>query len=215
MAYNLQSIRLQVKNRLSDQNFDDVLVNQFINDEQRELFNYFDLPFNRVTIQHTVNQGDKIIQLPAGHQKTKGLRVVNPKGYENDLSRFYLPWARFQQYFRPLNTDDSESQLTWWTIYNTQIEFAWDADRTYTLEQDYLVTPIELADDADEPEIPEEFQEVLVLGALVRALEVNDDNDIAQYQQGKKNLLVQAMLKRLAPQQSAKTNILRNTYRGI
>jgi hypothetical protein len=50
MAYDLQSIRLQVKNRLSDQNFDDVLVNQFINDEQRELFNYFDLPFNRTTV---------------------------------------------------------------------------------------------------------------------------------------------------------------------
>jgi hypothetical protein len=83
------------------------------------------------------------------------------------------------------------------------------------MEIDYLITPVELVDDSDVPEIPQEFQEILVLGALVRALEVNDDNDIAQYQQGKKNLLVQAMLKRLAPQQTAKTLVLRNSARGI
>lgn len=215
MSYTLASIRTQVLNRLSDQNFSTAIINQFINDEQREIFNYFDLPFNRTTTPHTINQGENIIALPSGHQKTKGLRIIAPQNYDTDLTQYYLPWGRFKQYFRQEPDYYSESDLVWWTIYNSNIEFSNNADKTYTLEQDYLITPTPLEEDNDVPEVPEEFQEILVLGALVRALEVNDDNDIAQYQQGKKNLLVQAMLKRLAPQQSGKTNVIRNTRRGI
>jgi len=215
MDYTLKTIRDQVKLRLSDENFEDSLVNQFINDEQREIFAYFDLPFNRTTIQHTVAQGDNTITLPTGHQKTKGLRIIAPQNDDRDLTQYYLPWGRFKQYFRQSPNYYSETDLTYWSIYNNEIVFAYNADKTYTLEQDYLIRPTKLELDLDEPELPEEFQEILVLGALVRCLEVNDDNDIAQYQQGKKNLLVQAMLKRLAPQQSGKTNVLRNSYRGI
>lgn len=215
MSYTLGDIRTQVKNRLSDQNFSDAVINQFVNDEQREIFNYFDLPFNRTTIEHTVAQGANTINLPTGHQKTKGLRIIAPENDDRDLTQSYLPWGRFKQYFRQEPDFYSESDLVWWTIYNDKIEFANNADKSYTLEQDYLIRPTEMTEDNDVPEIPEEFQEILVIGALVRALEVNDDNDIAQYQQGKKNLLVQAMLRRLAPQQSGKTNIIRNTYRGI
>lgn len=215
MAYNLGSLVNKVKSRLSDQNFSTEQIMDFLNDEQREIFNYYDLPFNRTTIQHTITQGNNLVALPTGHQKTKGLRIIAPQNDDKDLSRYYLPWARFKQYFRQEPGFYSESDLVWWTIYNDNIEFANNADKTYTLEQDYLIRPIEMTEDNDVPELPEEFQEILVLGALVRSLEVNDDNDIAQYQQGKKNLLVQAMLRRLAPQQSAKTNIIRNSYRGI
>jgi hypothetical protein len=213
--YNLASIRTQVRNRISDQNFSTALIDQFINDEQREIFNYYDLPFNRTTIEHTINQGENTIALPTGHQKTKGLRIIAPEGYDSDITRGYIPWARFRAVFRQDPDYYSENQLLWWSIYNTDIVFAFNSDRTYTLEQDYLIAPVVMEEDNDVPEIPEEFQEILVLGAYVRALEVNDDNDIAQYQLGKKNLLVQAMLKRLAPQQSGKTLIVRNSYRGI
>jgi hypothetical protein len=215
MAYNLQSIRTQVKNRLSDQNFSDTIITQFINDEQREIFNYYDLPFNRTTIGATITQGNNTIALPAGNQKIKALRTVAPEGDDIDLSPYYVPWARFRNRFRQNPSYYTEVQPYWWSIYNDEIVFSNNSDGTYDMEIDYLITPVELEDDSDVPEIPEEFQEILVLGALVRALEVNDDNDIAQYQQGKKNLLVQAMLKRLAPQQTAKTLVLRNSARGI
>lgn len=43
----------------------------------------------------------------------------------------------------------------------------------------YLKRPDELEDDADVPEIPEEFQEALVLGAFKRVLERNEDYDLA------------------------------------
>jgi hypothetical protein len=214
MAYNLQTIRDLVKDRLSDENFSNALINQFINDEQRELFNYYDLPFNRGLAVHTLNQGDYTITLPADHQRTTGLRITAPDGYDSELTQWFIPFKRFKDYFREQEYY-SETQPRYWTIYNSEIEFAYAVDKTYTIEHNYIATLDKLENDTDVPAVPEEFQEILVLGGLVRSLEVNDDNDIAQYQQGKKNLLVQALLKRYNPQQSGKTTVLRNTNRGI
>ena len=214
MAYNLQTIRNLVKQRLADDNFENQLVNQFINDEQRELFNYYNLPFNRAKVPITLNQGENESTLPADHQKTLGLRITAPENYDMEITQWFMPYNRFKDYFREAEYY-SETEPRWWTIYKDKIEFAYAADKTYTLEHDYLTTLTVLEDDVDVPDVPEEFQEILVLGALVRCLEVNDDNDIAQYQQGKKNLLVQSMLKRYNPQQAGKVNVLRNTYRGI
>jgi len=214
MAYNLGTLRQTVKDRLTDQNFSSILIDQFINDEQREIFNYYDLPFNRASETQTLTAGASQFALPTGHQKTKVLSITAPAGYDNDLSRYYMPYGRFREAFRE-TSNYSSSIPTYWTIYNTNVLFAWEADKNYTFQHDYNKSATTLEDDADIPELPEEFQEILVIGALVRCLETNDDNDIAQYQNSKKNLLVQSMLKRFNPQQSGKVERLRNSARGI
>jgi len=214
MAYTLADLRTSVKNRIADPNFNNALIDEFINSEQREILGYYNLPFNRTQTQYTITQGSNTNTLPARHQKTIGLRVIAPQNDDRDLSRYYLPWKRFKQTFREADYY-SNTDLLYWSIYNNEIVFAYNSDKTYTVEHDYITTVEDLVDDNDVPELPEEFREILIIGAMVRCYEVNDDNDIAQYQQSKKNLLVQAMLKRYAPQQSATTNTLRNSYRGI
>lgn len=214
MSYTLESIRTQVKNRISDQNFSNAMINQFINDEQREVLNYYDLPFNRSTSVQSISSGNNTIALPADNQRIKSLRITAPAGFDTSLDAFYLPYNRFSEIFRKPNYY-TDTTISWWTIYNTDIIFSNNADQTYTVQIDYTSAPTELTTDSDVPVLPQEFQEILVLGAMVRCLESNDDNDIASYQNAKKNLLVQAMLKRYAPQQVAKTQILRNSYRGI
>ena len=215
MSYNLQTIRNLVKQRLADENFDDLLVNQFINDEQRELMNYYQLPFNKQLAPHTLNQSENELDLPSDHQRTVGLRITAPEGYDIELTQYFMPYNRFKDYFREADYY-SKTNPRYWTIFKDKIIFAYNADKEYTLEQTYTKVLPELEDDVDVPEVPHEFQEILVLGALVRCLEVNDDNDIAQYQQGKKSLLVQSLVSRYTPnQQSGKTMVLRNTNRGI
>jgi hypothetical protein len=214
MAYTLETIRNKVKSRIQDQDFDNTLINDFINDEQRELFAYYDLPFNRTTQSVLINQGEHSFALPAGHQKTKALNVIAPENYDRELSQWYLPYNRFKEQFRPQDFV-SETQLKWWTIYDDSIIFSNNADAQYTLEHDYLVAPTELVNNEDVPRLPEAYGEILVLGAMIRCHELNEDNDIATYQLAKKNQLVSAMLKRVSPQQSAKTGILRNSRRGI
>lgn len=214
MAYNLAHIRQLVKDRLTDQNFSSALIDQFINDEQREICNYYDLPFNRSSATLTLVAGESRVNLPSDHQKTKVLRITAPTTENNDITRYYLPYGKFRRIFYDTN-NYGESSPTWWTIYTDAIIFSWSADQNITLELDYTASIPTLSDDADVPVIPEDFQELLVLGALVRCYEANDDNDIAQYQAGKKNLLLQAMLKRYSPQQSGKVEILSNSNRGI
>ncbi len=214
MSYNLETIRNKVKSRIQDQEFDNNLINDFINDEQRELFAYYDLPFNRTTTTHLVNQGEHTVNLPSNHQKTKSLRVIAPEDYDTDLSEFYLPYNRFAEDFRPPQYY-TDNQLRWWTIYDTQIIFSNNSDASYTLQHDYLKAPDALVNNEDVPELPEAYGEILVLGAMIRCHELNEDNDIAAYQLAKKNQLVSAMLKRVSPQQSAKTGILRNSRRGL
>ena len=212
--YTLASLRQTVKDRLVDQNFSSALIDQFINDEQREILNYYDLPFNRDSVIHTLLENESQIPLPEGHQKTKVLRITAPLPYDMDLTKYYLPYGRFRELFRE-TAQYGVANPTWWTIYNNDIIFSWNADQEITLQHDFNKAATPLEDDADVPEIPEEFQEILVLGALVRCYETNDDNDIAQYQLGKKNLLLQALLKRYSPQQSGKVERLRNSARGI
>jgi hypothetical protein len=214
MSYNLESIRNKVKSRIQDQDFDNNLINDFINDEQRELFTYYDLPFNRTSTTYLITQGNHDMPLPTGHQKTKSLRVIAPEDYDVDLSEFYLPYNRFREAFRPPQYY-TDNQLRWWTIYDDSVIFSNNADASYTLEHDYLKAPDALVNNEDVPELPEAYGEILVLGAMIRCHELNEDNDIAAYQLAKKNQLVSAMLKRVSPQQSAKTGILRNSRRGL
>lgn len=213
--YNLQTLREKVKNRLADPNFADELINDFLNDEQREIFNYYNLPFNRAKVPATISEGGNTIALPLEHQRTTGLRIVAPEGYDVELTQWFMPYNRFKDYFREAEYY-SKTVPRWWTIYDNEIVFAYQADKAYQLEHDFLTAVEDMTVDTSEPAIPQEFQEVLVLGALVRCLEVNDDNDIAQYQQGKKNLLLQGLISRYTPgRQSGKTTVLRNTNRGI
>lgn len=214
MSYNLETIRNKVKSRIQDEDFDNTLINDFINDEQRELFAYYDLPFNRATTTQLVTTGTNTLPLPAGHQKTKALNVIAPEDYDTEISSYYLPYNRFQETFRPAQYY-TDNQLRWWTIYDDSIIFSNNADQSYTLQHDYLKAPDTLVNNEDVPQLPEAYGEILVLGAMIRCLELNEDNDIATYQLAKKNQLVSAMLKRVSPQQSAKTNILRNSRRGL
>ena len=43
----------------------------------------------------------------------------------------------------------------------------------------YIKRPVKLTQDSDVPELPEEFEELLVLGAFRRILERNEDYDLA------------------------------------
>lgn len=214
MAYNLETIRNKVKSRIQDQDFDNTLINDFINDEQRELFAYYDLPFNRAVTTLLITSGTHEVALPDGLQKVKTLNVIAPENYDSELSEWYIPYNRFSEYFRPQDFT-SDTQLRYWTINNGKLIFSNNADQNYTLEMTYLKAPTELVNNEDVPALPEAYGEILVLGGMIRCHEINEDNDIAAYQMQKKNQLVQAMLKRNSPQQSAKTGILRNTRRGI
>ena len=66
-----------------------------------------------------------------------------------------------------------------WTLYGGNILLDAPTDDDYTMTMYYIKRPVKLTQDSDVPELPEEFEELLVLGAFRRILERNEDYDLA------------------------------------
>lgn len=215
MAYDLADVRTRVKNKLDDTDFSNALLTQFINDEQREIFNTYEFPFNQaIDTSKSLDASEFSFTLPTDLQSLKTMEVTSPENEEYDLTKYYMDFTTFKRIY-PQQDNESTGQPSYWTMYGDTVEFAWPADKTYTFRIYYLKAPTTLVNDADVPEIPEAFSEVLVLGAYIRALEFNDDNDISQYQRSIRRDLLQGMLLRYSPRVTGKQAVMRNSRWGI
>lgn len=217
MAYDLQDIRTRTLNKLDDDNFSASKVDQFINDTQREIFNTFDWHFSQASSTDTLQEDTRDLDFPTGAQRIRALEITAPDDYEKDLTRFFMDFNTFQKvYPDPVRATGNETEgvPSFWTVYGAKMYFAWFADRDYTIKIYYTKTPTTLVNDADVPEIPEEFGELLVTGAYIRALETNDDNDIADYQRTRYyQPQLQNMLIRFSPRVFGKQPVMRNSNR--
>lgn len=220
MSYTLADIRVRVKNKLDDTDFDSALTDTFINDTQREILNTYQLPFNEKTFSGTLSTGQYTYDLDATltlFQRMINIRLTSPDTNEVDLSDNFVPYRLFRQKYPDPSSQDNHLPSDW-TIYANKLIFSTPVDQNYTLDMDYVSGATTLTDDTDVPQIPEEFQETLVLGAYIRALEFNDDNDIADYNRNKRGGYIDQInniVNRYRPTQTAKTTTMRISRRGI
>lgn len=181
MAYNLAYIRQRVlEDKLDDTSYDPDIVDRFINDAQRAIFNKYELPFMEKTFAGTIVGGGYQYVFPDDYQMTQSLKIVDPVENRTDITRNYMRFRRFNEAF-PVPSNNSVARPSVWTLHGNRIFFSQPTDQDYVMELYYIKTPDKLEDDADVPEIPEEFEEVLVLGAYYRILERNEDFDLAAY----------------------------------
>lgn len=181
MDYTLSGIRNRVLNdKLDDPTFDPDIVDRFINDAQRAIFNQYELSFMEDTYTTTVAQGDLTVTLPIDYQLIQALMVTAPTANRRDITDSYMSFRDFHRAY-PVPSADSQSRPSIWTLRGETLYLAYPADQTYTMEVDYLKTPVLLTDDADIPELPQEWEELLVLGAYIRILDRNEDFDLASY----------------------------------
>lgn len=216
MAYTLTALRTDIKNKLDDDDFDNTKLTSFINDAIREIANRYRLPhFETTDLTKTVDQGEYTITLPTAAQRIVVLQIISPEDVEVDLTPYYMPYTKFRRHYVQQDSE-SENRPWTWTLYGNTIEFPYPSDQTYTFKIDYISRPTELSSDSDVPDLTEDFREVIVLGAYIRALEHNDDNDIAQYQRNN-NFEPQLIdvVSKYHPQQIGKQRVMRNSYRGV
>lgn len=178
MAYDLSSIRNQViDDKLDDTSFDPAVVDRFINATQRDIFNTYELPFMEKIDSQSLTPGDHIFLYPTDLQVLQSAVITDPDGYQRDITHLYIPYKEFNQRF-PTPANNTAGPVTYWTSYAGVMYTSNPTDTTYTLELFYLKRAVTLEDDADVPSIPEEFQELLVLGAFKRILQRNEDYDM-------------------------------------
>lgn len=216
--YNVQEIVQKVRNRLDDQDFPQAVLVDFINATQQEIFNQYVIPFNQKTFSGDLAEGQhrfNFVNTAPDYQRVISLRLTDPEDEETDISEKYVNYREFRKRF-PKPGDRPAGKPSHWTTYGFVIIFSQPTDRVYTMDMDYVKEATVLTNGDDVPELPKSWEEVLILGTFIRALERNDDLDIAEYHRSKLggyNDQVQTLINRYNPAQTATTTVMRQSRR--
>lgn len=178
MEYNLLGIRNQVINdKLDDPMFEPDVVDRFINTAQRWIFNQFELPFTEGRFSGVIAANQTVFEFPKDVQVPQSL-VITTADEQKDISDNYVLFRQFFQSFPKPEVNEAGAP-TYWTSHAGKLYLSQPTDKAYQLDTFYIKKPTLLVDDTDIPEVPEEFQELLVLGAYSRVLKRNEDWDMA------------------------------------
>lgn len=176
MDYNLAGLRQRVVvDKLDDEEFNPGIVNRFLNDTLREIYNQFTLPFQEKIFQGTIPAGSTMFQLPSDLALMQSQTVAGV----NNFHGMKTDWRTFLR-VNPDTANATASAPSQWALYAGNILLNAPTDKEYVMTMYYIKRPETLLEDADVPDLPEEFSELLVLGAFMRIQKRNEDFDLAR-----------------------------------
>lgn len=181
MDYNLAGIRQRVlDDKLDDDEFDQTIVERFINDTQRDIFNNYELSFQEKIFAGTLPSTSLMFALPTDLSQLQSAVVTTPDEDINDIMSKYIDFRTFNTLY-PKPSINEPGSIQAWTMYSGNMMLSRPTDKDYELTMFYTKKANKLSSDNDVPEIPEEFSELLVLGTYIRCLKRNEDFDMATY----------------------------------
>ena len=211
MAYTLADITTKVQQRIRDTGYSTSEIANYINDTQNDVFNEYRLPFTEATQTYTMTSGVSDITdgagLPANYVQAIDLTLTTA-GREK-----VLPWQDIRwiddTYPDPDDTTANPANVPmYWYNYADTIKTYPVPNDAYTLSLHYYKKPTLLVAAGDVPEIPSQFEELLVEGAAYRVLQVKDNYDQAAIHQSKYDEILQKLVVRYSqPQVGSPTRI--------
>lgn len=211
MAYQLSTVRTRVQQRIRDTGYSTSEIDQAINDTQNDIFNEYLLPIMRTSQAYTAVANTADITNGSGRPTTFSLAIdlidttagrekVLPFVQLDDLSRSYPD---------PFDITAHPASLPqYWTWDGVTPKVFPSPAGAYTFLLRFYKKPTELTADADVPEIPSEFSELLVAGAAYRILQVKDNYDQAAIHQNKYDELLQKFVVRYTQTQVGTPTIM-------
>lgn len=179
MAYNLARIRQRVVvDKLDDEEYDTGIVDNFINDTQRDIFAEYELPFMEKIYSGTIPTGVTMFKLPDDVSVVQSQVITSPDGRQQTIGGNFITFRDFNTLY-PTPGNNTAGAIGPWTSYAGKMILSRPTDGEYKMDIFYIKTPTTLTMDEDVPEIPEEFEELLVLGAYMRVQKREGDNDEA------------------------------------
>lgn len=182
MSYQTADIVTLVQQRIRDTGYSTTEIKQYLNDVQNDIFNEYRLPFMETTQTYTATVGVSDIAngsgLPANYTQT--IDLINTFASSERL----IPYKNVTEldYLYP-DEDDLTAHPAgvpqYWYFYAQTIKLFPAPDKAYTLTLRYYKKPTLLSADSDVPSVPSQFQELLVVGAAYRVLQVKDQYDQA------------------------------------
>ena len=196
MAYTAGDLVTRVQQRIRDTGYSSTEIKSYLNDTQNDIFNEYRLPFMQATQTYTLTAEVSDITngsgLPTNYVQALNLTLTSA-GRET-----VLPYNDVRV-IDDLYPDPDDTTINphgppiAWYYFAETIKVYPVPDAAYTLSLQYYKKPTELSSDADIPELPSEFQELLVLGAAYRVLQVKDNYDQAGVLQNKYDEILQKL----------------------
>lgn len=204
MAYQTSDIVTLVQKRVRDSNYDSTEIVGYLNDTQNDVFNEYRLPFMETIQNYTVTIGVSDITnnggLPTNY--TQAIDLTNTYTSNEGVIRYKDTTEIDTLYPDPDDTTVNVSGVPkYWYFYAQTIKLFPVPDKAYTLTLRYYKKPTLLSANSDVPSIPSQFQELLVVGAAYRVLQVKDSYDQASVLQNKYDELLQKLVMQTAQNQ--------------
>jgi len=174
----LAIFKTRVRNKLDDSSFSDSKLTQFADDVNKDIFNSYIWPFCEKTFVGTVTTTTSTYDFPSDHQATIDMTLIDPNATASFLT--YVPYKQFDTSY-PDPAQLTSATPTLWTRFGSSfIVGPSKPNATYTLSMRYLKDPATISSDANTFDVPDSFAELIVLGMYRRALESEDEWDLAQ-----------------------------------
>lgn len=191
MDYTLENLINILRRRLQDEEFDAETLKIFLNDSLNDILGEDKYPFMQRIDQYIADYAGEI-SLPFAYAGTFYIYAKRCKEPRQEL-RYISPEDFFQ------NT--KQHAFVYTTFANTlfyRLNKGCNYD-DYEITHLYLENPRPLVKDDDRPQIPPQYMEALILGALARAEEVRDNFDYAQLFRNQQDQLLTNMKLRFGP----------------
>lgn len=208
MSYTLGGITTKVQQRIRDTGYPSSEIHDYINDTQRDVFNEYRLPFMQTSQAYTVTIGASDITNGAGL----------PANFSQAIDLTYTSSGEKTIPYRELSDIDADADDTtahpagqpqYWYKFGNTIRVFPVPSTAYTVNLRYYKTATELTADADVPEIPSSFEEILVVGAAYRVMQVKDNYDQAGVLENKYAELLQKLVMRSSQAQTGYPTVMR------
>lgn len=203
MSYNTGSLVTKVQRRIRDTGYSSAEIKEYINDSQNDVYNEYRLRFMEDSEDYTLAVGVSDLTNGAGlpTNYVQALDIINTTaGKQSTL--IYTD-------IRNINDLTATGEPTHWYIFDDVINVYPTPTTADTLKLRYYKKPVELSADADVPEIPSEFQELLVVGAAYRCLQVKDNYDQAGILQNKYDEILDKLVYKYSQSQVGQPTIMR------
>jgi hypothetical protein len=213
MAYNLTGIVTKVQGRVRDPRYSSTEIRDYINDAQNDVFNeYPTLRFMKTSQPYTVAIGVSDITNGAGLPTNCGEvidLVDTTNGGEQVIT--YMDQTELDRLY-PDNQDTSlypNGRPLYWFWDEDVIKVFPAPAAAYVFKLKFYKIATILVADADVPDLPASFEELLVSGGSYRVLQVKDQYDQAGIHQNKYDEILQKLVMRYALPQIGRPTTMR------
>lgn len=208
MSYIANDLIVQVQNKLGDTSFSAVDILQYLVNINRRIHNTYQLRYMQASQTYVTTLGNPLLgSLPDDFQTAYSLRRTD-KQYAGKME--YMSFDEFdERYPQPTLTANSIPFV--WYDFASDI-YMFPAPSTpapltgYALELRYLKLPATFKA-TQTPDVPEEFQEALFLGAISMAMERRQRFDVSQLYTQQAEAVELALVQRYAIGQMAETDV--------